>query len=242
MRIVSWNCNGAFRKKINSLLRLSPDIAVIQESESPSALTSLESSYSINDKVWVGDSVNRGLGVYSFSDAKLTVYSGYDNDYKYIVPIVVHTKNPFTIVAIWAKQDKFYTYNGQLKCALEYYSKLLEGPCLVIGDWNASAIWDDKNGRGFSTNSSWLANKKFLSAYHEWFGEYFGNESKPTLYFRRNKEMKYHIDYCFLTKDLYKNIHEVYVGDYRDWIELSDHMPLVVDIGTQNDATFLKAD
>ena len=35
MRIISWNCNGAFRNKINSILSLNGDIYVIQEAEDP---------------------------------------------------------------------------------------------------------------------------------------------------------------------------------------------------------------
>ena len=33
MRIISWNCNDAFRNKINSILSLNGDIYVIQETE-----------------------------------------------------------------------------------------------------------------------------------------------------------------------------------------------------------------
>jgi|GEM_PF-7092758 len=33
MRIISWNCGGAYRKKIDKVLELNPDIAVIQECE-----------------------------------------------------------------------------------------------------------------------------------------------------------------------------------------------------------------
>ena len=35
MRIISWNCNGAFKNKINSILSLNGDIYVIQETEDP---------------------------------------------------------------------------------------------------------------------------------------------------------------------------------------------------------------
>ena len=35
MRIISWNCNDAFRNKINSILSLNGDIYVIQKAEDP---------------------------------------------------------------------------------------------------------------------------------------------------------------------------------------------------------------
>ena len=35
MRIISWNCNGAFRNKINSILSLNEYIYVIQKAEDP---------------------------------------------------------------------------------------------------------------------------------------------------------------------------------------------------------------
>ena len=35
MRIISWNCNGAFRNKINSILSLNEYIYIIQKAEDP---------------------------------------------------------------------------------------------------------------------------------------------------------------------------------------------------------------
>ena len=40
MRIISWNCGGGYRKKIDRILELNPDIAVIQECESVEKLRS----------------------------------------------------------------------------------------------------------------------------------------------------------------------------------------------------------
>ena len=35
MRVIFWNCNGAFRNKINSILSLNEYIYVIQKAEDP---------------------------------------------------------------------------------------------------------------------------------------------------------------------------------------------------------------
>ena len=35
MKIVSWNCRGGFRNKIERIISLNADIYVIQESENP---------------------------------------------------------------------------------------------------------------------------------------------------------------------------------------------------------------
>ncbi len=45
----------------------------------------------------------------------------------------------------------------------------------------------------------------------------------------RNLEKFYHIDYAFLSDDLLKNA-SLEIGLAKDWLALSDHMPLIVNI------------
>jgi exonuclease III len=62
MRIASWNCNGALRKKLDQLLKLEADVYIIQECEDPSQCQ--DSRYKIwaENYLWIGKSKNKGLG------------------------------------------------------------------------------------------------------------------------------------------------------------------------------------
>ncbi|GAA0284389.1 hypothetical protein [Halobacterium noricense] len=46
----------------------------------------------------------------------------------------------------------------------------------------------------------------------------------------KKEERPYHIDYAFVPRGLMESDVEVTVGGYDDWIDASDHMPLLVTI------------
>lgn len=46
----------------------------------------------------------------------------------------------------------------------------------------------------------------------------------------RNLEKKYHIDYIFSSLNIIKNGFNLTIGNPKDWINLSDHVPLILDI------------
>ena len=68
MKLITWNCQGAFRKKAEIILTLNPDILVIQECESPERLIFKNSTMKPNDFLWFGDNQNKGLGIFSFGN------------------------------------------------------------------------------------------------------------------------------------------------------------------------------
>jgi endonuclease/exonuclease/phosphatase family metal-dependent hydrolase len=56
-----------------------------------------------------------------------------------------------------------------------------------------------------------------------------GEELQPTFYLYRNLSKPYHIDYAFLPKMLLTGA-SISIGNNEEWLEISDHMPLIIDI------------
>jgi len=99
--------------------------------------------------------------------------------------------------------------------------------CVFGGDLNNSLIWDrpDKGNNFFDINTQ-LKSLGFVSAYHKSTNEDFGAEDTATFYQTKAKLKKYHIGYLYLRS---LKVNSVGVGNYEDWIKLSDHVPIVVE-------------
>ena len=64
MKIVTWNCNGAFRNKYHALDESGADILVIQECEDPTR-SAVKYREWAGDYLWVGENKNKGIGIFS---------------------------------------------------------------------------------------------------------------------------------------------------------------------------------
>ena len=116
MKLITWNCQGAFRKKAEIILTLNPDILVIQECESPERLIFKNSTMKPNDFLWFGDNQNKGLGIFSFGNFKFELLEQYNPAFKIVTPIKVSNKDKsFVLFTIWANntQDKNNQYIEQ---------------------------------------------------------------------------------------------------------------------------------
>ena len=232
MKIISWNCNGALRKKFHFISKLDADIYIIQECEDPARANCEEYSNWANNHLWIGDTKNKGIGIFAnkeISISKLNWSNSYrDHSVKYFLPCIVN--NDFQLLGVWTHKNNSpnFGYMGQfwkyLKTNIELFDKII-----IAGDFNSNAIWDEwDRWWNHSDVVQSLQNRKIESLYHLVSREKQGKESQATFYLQRNKNKSYHIDYFFVSKHFYKP-NKFKVEKFKDWIQLSDHVPLILE-------------
>jgi hypothetical protein len=223
----------AFRKKASRILELAPDILVVPECESPEKQAFPPQVQEPRQRIWVGDNVHKGLGVFSYPDFDLVLHELYDPSIRYVVPIRVKGRGEnFTLLAVWAMDsatEREQRYIGQVWRAVNKYEELLGFPTLIVGDFNWNAIWDGSPGLcgNLSQTAAFLRSKGIVSLYHRFFEEDFGEESCPTLYLYRKSSRPYHVDYLFASRVFARRLRSFEVGVYKEWKTFSDHMPVV---------------
>lgn len=233
MKLISWNCQGAFRKKADAILSLSPDILIVQECEHPDRLSLGVKNKLPNDYYWHGDNLSKGIGIYSYSEFKFELLPSFNPVFKFILPFrVTGQGQTITLFAIWAmgnKENYLARYIGQIWLAINYYSDLLNDSTILIGDFNSNKIWDYKDRVGnHSDVVRKLAANNIHSVYHQQFNFEYGKEEHPTFFLQRNKNKPYHIDYCFASSKLSEKLTSIEIGSYDIWRTHSDHSPLIV--------------
>ena len=230
MKIITWNCNMAYRNKANAILVLQPDIVVVQECENPEKLKFPPGTPEPADMIWYGDNPNKGVGVFSYGNYRFKLHKSHNPEFKTILPIeVTGGDTDFLLFAVWANnpQDKKFQYVGQIWKAVHWYDKLLKKPAIWTGDFNSNTIWDKPKREGNHTALvKFLAERKIHSAYHRFYDHQHGAEAHPTYFLYRHEAKPYHIDYCFSSKHF--ELEHVEVGAYANWRAHSDHKPIIV--------------
>ncbi|RVT79904.1 endonuclease/exonuclease/phosphatase family protein [Flavobacterium sufflavum] len=238
MKIVTWNCNGALRKKFEQLKSLNADIYIIQECENPFEVKHKEYFNWANNHLWIGDNKNKGIGIFANSDIKLQKLDWSDNfkghKVKYFLPCSVN--NEFELLAIWAHSNNSPTfgYIGQFWKYLQVNKGYLN-KSLIVGDLNSNKIWD-KWDRWWNHSDviKELNDIEIESFYHKFYNEEQGKESLPTFFLHRSLEKPYHIDYVFGSKYFSSNLKNIEIGNIEKWLEISDHLPLICEFSELN--------
>jgi exodeoxyribonuclease III len=233
MKIITWNCNMAFRKKAEFILIHKPDILIVPECECPDKLLFNENLPKPTDMLWFGTNQNKGLGIFSYSDSRFKLLDSHNPEFKMIIPIDVKGgQYDFTLYAIWANNpgDPDGHYIEQVWKAIKHYDKnLTNKKTMLVGDFNSNTIWDRKHRESNHSNVvQYLEGKGIFSSYHLYHKQSQGKEAHPTLYMYRHKDKPYHIDYCFVSADLAERIQSVEIGEYEFWMRYSDHVPVIV--------------
>lgn len=235
MRIVEWNCQGAFRNKFKEILDLHPDILIVVECEPIEKLQFGKLLPNPNSYCWYSDTGKKGIGIFSFCDYTVEILFEHNPRFRYIVPLKVSNDLvSFFLFAVWAMDhptDPLSRYIGQVWNAINFYKSLLQQNCLIVGDFNSNKIWDFKERSGNHTSVvNMLSEYQIKSLYHLQSGDLQGEEKEKTFYLHRNESKPYHIDYVFASEGLYQNGFSLSIGKYDDWIDKSDHVPLILDV------------
>lgn len=233
MKIITWNCNMAFRKKAQFILPYQPDILVVPECESPDKLQFDKTMPAPTDMLWFGSNKNKGLGIFSYAHFKLKLLRNHNAELKTIVPVAVTAPHfKFTLYAVWANNpdDPDGQYVEQVWKAIHHYDKKLKNkPTILTGDFNSNTIWDRKYRTGNHSHVvKRLEEKGIFSCYHLHHKQTQGKEQHPTFYLYKHKDKPYHLDYCFASMDMVNKIQSVEIGDYEFWKKYSDHVPVMV--------------
>jgi exonuclease III len=250
MKIVTWNCNGALRNKTDAIERLNADILIIQECENPAASTKHFQEWAGSNFLWVGESKNKGIGVFSRNGhtVEQLAWSGSyqipgiqnqssalrwaTNELQQFLPFRVD--NRLTILGVWTKssvRDEIFGYIGQFWKYLQIHRSNLSDPgTLISGDFNSNSIWDKPDRWWNHTDViAELDTLGLTSIYHHQSDEIQGKESSPTFFLHRHRDKPFHIDYCFASSDMIERC-TISIGNPKDWLLYSDHLPLSVTL------------
>jgi len=239
MRIITWNCNMAFRKKADVIVAYRPDILIVPECECIERLLFSPNTTKPSDILWFGNSQHKGLAILAYNNLKLTLLDKYNPEFRLVIPIAVSGAGvDLNLFAVWAynPDDPDGRYVEQVWKAIHHYDRLLSAKTTILaGDFNSNTIWDRKRRAGNHSNVvKYLEERDIHSAYHVHHRQTQGFEQHPTFYLYKHENKPYHLDYCFISKNLLKRLQSVEVGEHAYWTQFSDHVPVIVTFNTYN--------
>lgn len=232
MKIITWNCNGAFRKKFHALLEFNADIFIIQECENPAESKDQEYKNWANNYLWIGNSKNKGLGVFAKKEINIKpldwTNNFKDHSVKHFLPCQIN--NDFQLLGVWTHQNNSpnFGYIGQLWKYIQVNKSNFK-KIIIAGDLNSNTIWDEwDRWWNHSDVIKELEEINITSLYHKYFDELQGKETKPTFFLQRNLSKPYHIDYCLSSYEFTQKLKDVDVPEFDKWHHLSDHVPMII--------------
>lgn len=243
VRLVEWNVAMSLHTKAHLLATLQPTVAVLPESAHPDRTRPALEAVGATSIEWIGGNPNKGLSVVAFDGWKLRLDDSYDPGYEWVMPVHLTGPAHIRILAVWDMNHRGSGHQsakqmGACRASIVHYEEFLSGDAdlvLISGDFNNSVYWDKPTKRAkFGDFMDQLEARGFVSAYHSHHACERGAEAHPTLWWMKNADTTYHIDYTFVSPS--DAIEAVAVGAHAEWIRNSDHSPMTVDLRVRPDA------
>jgi endonuclease/exonuclease/phosphatase family metal-dependent hydrolase len=231
VRFVTWNCAiGQFRGKAKAIAPLKPDVLAVQEVESLDGvlLFAGDEQPTYRDRPAPAES-RRAIAVFSYTGVELQPVPTNQSNYSFCRYDARYKDRELQVAAVWTWQtaDRATSYKQAHQGIQRYAEWIKQRPTVVLGDFNNNQIY---RGGKWQDLAESLNDLGLVSAYHAFFSEPFGFETRPTHFHRRDSTKPFHIDYCFVPAQWRDHITRVEVGKPDEWRAYSDHVPLIVDI------------
>jgi exonuclease III len=255
MRIVSWNCcwqkKGFTDEKRIEILKLKPDILIVQECKQDDWL---KLGYSDKNGDWYGDGKesqgdsNKNLGIGIYCNAKFTIDCSLFRDQdlsnmRYALPYIVkyHEKEILTLFSVWAKSGYEY-YHVPILNSLDHFFEKTNSFVAVAGDFNTGSQYNNKDNEHF-----YEFIKKELKTKYRLINSAFLQEWAPTYYKEEKGDYIFYLDdHCFFEDS--SAVLSFATGNWKHWCKFSDHMPIIIDLDddfccreSQHDFNLVKA-
>lgn len=227
MKIVTWNCNGSFRKKYEALFAAYPeaDLYIVQECEDPDFYNNkaYKEIYAQGFHAGTPDYYMKGIGVFAPKDEPIRrLKCKYDGALMMIGYAPFEFNRNMKILPVWPHGK----YVEEMIDFLTLNEGLIDENWIIVGDTNSSSMFNyhHPKTKNHDTSVEMLSHRGLVDAYNHFMGEASGEEKIPTFYLQRKKEKPFHLDRFFLAPDRIVSIEVANDHDY--WLTLSDHIPV----------------
>jgi len=239
MRIISWNScfekNGFTDEKRHEILKLNPDILIVQECRRYDWLKlnySDKNGHWHSDGKWLWGDINRELGIGIYCNKKYSIdrslLRGKDlSDTRYALPYVIkyQDKEILTLFSVWA--NPWYENPGVWNINSTNY------PSLKSLNWsvyfhnftrNTDGPYKDEFEEWWCESPKKAKNEYFIKNF-----DFFLQEWLPVYYKKEDGNFIFLLDEDCFFEDINEEL-SFGVGNWEHWDTHSTHMPLIIDI------------
>ena len=171
MRIVSWNCQEGFAKKIDALATLAPDVAVLCEAPlgNPYNGSLFHEPVSWHSK---GPLPRKSLAVAGFR-GELATRDVVEDEGRWSVAVTDESR--LGVLGVWSVPSTGRRCGDEMLAVVDAHADWIAGGNVVVGGDFSIDAHGVGNGHGgaelFATLISRLSALGLVSAYHAWTGE-----------------------------------------------------------------------